>query len=277
MKHLSIAITAMLLSGVALGDELVLKDGKTVPYTVMRDLGDSCEIETPDGVKLEIKKDQISKVVLKDRAAVKREEAADALTALTGATFTWDKKIKLTQFDLLKSVDLKKDSTGTWRTVGGSLVGKNNANILAKLFPPYIPPAEYDLTVSLERTQMGNGFAVILVGDGQKQVTFFLDIDKHSGMATIDGKGPETNGVGMKDPLFPKVGSKHVITFMVRKFGLLTKVDGKDYLGWKGDWSKVAPHYFWKDDNQKKTIYFMTGGGDSEFKISSAIVTFPKE
>jgi hypothetical protein len=63
MKHLSIAITAMLLSGVALGDELVLKDGKTVPYTVMRDLGDSCEIETPDGVKLEIKKDQISKVV----------------------------------------------------------------------------------------------------------------------------------------------------------------------------------------------------------------------
>src|SRR5436189_6406953 len=92
----------ILLALPALADELVLKDGKRVKWTVLKDLGDSFEVETADGVKIEIKKSDVAKFESKSVTAAKREEAAAAGAAITGATFTWEKGRKLNQFDILR-------------------------------------------------------------------------------------------------------------------------------------------------------------------------------
>src|SRR6185503_2066028 len=95
----------ILLALPALADELVLKDGKRVKWTVLKDLGDSFEVETADGVKLEIKKSEVVKFESKSVTAAKKEEAAVG-AVLTGATFTWEKGKKLSQFDIIRSIDV---------------------------------------------------------------------------------------------------------------------------------------------------------------------------
>jgi hypothetical protein len=259
-------------------DELVLKDGKTVAWTALRDLGDSYEVETPEGVKLEIKKDQVTKFVPKTIARVQKDKAAEVLT---GATFTWDKGRKLQQFDLLASIDLKKDApTGAWKKAGSAITGTCKETFgmaerggWARVETSYIPPEEYDITVVLERVDGEDGFVITLVGLGKHQVNFAFDFHGWSGPWTIDGKNPEGGGLGVKERPFQKPGVKKTAVFMVRQFGFAVKLDGQDFFAWRGDWSRVGINDLWKSG---KTNAIVLSSGISVWKVHSAVVTFPK-
>ena len=112
-------LVAFLLVLPAAADELVMKDGKTIAWSSLKDLGESFEIETKDGVKLEVKKSDVSRIDFRSRNS-DTSDAAKADAALTGASFTFDKSIKLTQFDLLKSVDVKAAASGEWKVTNHS-------------------------------------------------------------------------------------------------------------------------------------------------------------
>src|SRR4051812_287373 len=75
------AFLFLLLTTTVWGDELILKDGKRVEWVALRDLGDAYEVETPQGTKISVKKDDV------DSLAKKK-----APELLTGAAITFDKK-----------------------------------------------------------------------------------------------------------------------------------------------------------------------------------------
>lgn len=54
------AILSILLGAIALGDELVLKDGRRIEWVTLRNTGLAYEVETPKGEKLTISKDEIA-------------------------------------------------------------------------------------------------------------------------------------------------------------------------------------------------------------------------
>jgi hypothetical protein len=257
-------------------DELVLKDGKTVVWTALRDLGDSYEVETPEGVKLEYKKSDVLKFVSKDRARVQKENAG---APLAGAVFTWDKGRKLVHMDLLRQIDPKRDGVrGTWKLSNGVLTA-DTANAGANtiiLETNYVPEEEYDLSMSVERlTASGGAFFVGLPG-GTSQVAWGMDTEGGwQGPWLVNGLNPSASKLGIKEKLFEKAGQKRGLLFQVRKFGFAVQIDGKDYFAWRGDWAKVKPCPPW-DAKNTRSIYF---GWivSSSFKISSAMVTYPKE
>jgi len=269
-------LVMVLLGGLTWGDELVLKDGKKVPWSVLRDLGDSVEVETPDGVKLEIKKNDIAKIELKTISAAKKEELS---TLLTGATFTWEKGRKLQQMDLLKSIDVGKDAQfGSWKMTRKGLVGVNNTGGgRARLETSYIPPEEYDLTLVLERLDGKNCFAVGLVGSGKQFTWCFEGPGGWTGPLHIDGKGVNENGVGVfeEKTFFPKLNTPRTVQFMIRKFGFAVRADGKDYTSWKGDWSKVGESGGDYGTTKKNVLFFACAA--SGYLVSQAVVTYPKE
>jgi hypothetical protein len=275
-------IAAFLLFGwvtmPAAADELVLKDGKTIVWTVLRDLGNSYEVETADGVKLEIRKDQVVKFVPKDRLQTQKEAAT---AALTGATFTWEKGRKLTQFDLLKSIDAKRDGLrGNWKLANGILSFDSSGmktGIMTMLETTYAPPEEYDLTLVAERAAAGDNVFFVGLPGSDHQVAWAMDSPGGwQGPWLVDGKNPEASKLGIKERLFDKVGNKRTLIFSVRKFGLGVKLDGKDYFAWRGDWSQMKPGEPYHPEKNTRSIYF-GGALSSSFKISSAIVTYPKE
>ena len=269
---------AALLSGVAFGDELVLKDGKTVVWTALKDLGDSYEVETTDGVKLEIRKDQVMKFVPKDKARVQKD---NAVAPLTGASFTWEKSRKLTKFDLLASIDVKRDGLrGNWKLAAGALSFDSSnmkTGIMTMLETTYSPPEEYDLTMIAERTAAGDNVFFVGLPGGSNQVAWAMDSPGGwQGPWLVDGMNPEASKLGIKERLFEKPGVKKTIVFMVRKFGLALKVDGKDYFAWRGEWTRMKPGEPYHPEKNTRSFYF-GGALSSSFKISGAVVTFPKE
>src|SRR5882724_790673 len=114
-----VLITLLLVLPVS-ADDLVMKDGKTIEWTSLKDLGESYEVETKAGVKMEVKKSEISKIDFRSRNS-DTSNAAKADAALTGATFSFDKSIKLTQFDLIKGIDPKAAASGEWKVAAGVL------------------------------------------------------------------------------------------------------------------------------------------------------------
>jgi hypothetical protein len=268
---LSLLVTGTLTSA----DELVLKDGKTVVWTALRDLGDSYEVETPDGVKLEYRKSDVAKFVSKDRLRVQKEAAT---APLTGATSTWDKSKKLVQMDLLRQIDPKRDGVrGTWKFSGGALVcdvSKANA-MTAILETNYVPPEEYDLSLVVERLGGDTAFFAGIPG-GASQVAWGMDTEGGwQGPWLVDGMNPGASKLGIKERVFEKAGQKRTLLFQVRRFGFAVKLDGKDYFVWKGEWSRVKPCEPWNATNTK-SVYF-GWVVSSAFKISQGVISFPKE
>jgi hypothetical protein len=62
---------------------------------------------------------------------------------------------------------------------------------------------------------------------------------------------------------------------MVRKFGFAVRVDGKDYIVFKGDWSQVTTPGREYAAVKKNVLFFLVKC-TCACKIHSAMVTFPK-
>jgi hypothetical protein len=262
-------ILTVLLCSLALGDELILKDGKKIEWKALSDEGDTYEVTTPQGTKVTVKKDDV------DRLAKSRLPEL-----LTGAQFAFDKKRKLQTLDLLSRIDLKRDvlaAGGTdWKAAGGTLQGTTNGPP-AKLQTNVTPPEEYDLTLVVEQKDgPGGSFLMGLIGGG-KQFLFGLG-DLFSGIDQLNGQSPNDSGSGIPGKFFTK-GQARTVTFMVRKEVLIVMVDGKDYHAWKADWSKVSVKPFNAVASQN-TLFMLVSRYDVvqlSYKISKMVLTAPKE
>jgi hypothetical protein len=222
-------VAMLLLTLPCLADEVVLKSGVRVEFRSVEDTGDTYTIVTPEGGRVVVKRADVD-------GFAKTEPAA----ALTGASFTFDKKTKLDAVDLLKRIDTGRDVLdGTWKFgPGGILTGSTAVD--ARIQIPYMPAVdEYDLTLVLERVEGDDN-----VGVGLPTSTglcgFHIDIDRgaYSGILAPDGAGHRKVSSTPGKQL--AVGKPRTFTFMVRKTGLVVRVDGKDLSATRLDWSRSA-------------------------------------
>lgn len=275
MRTAAILLTFALIAAVpALGDEIVLKDGKRLPWKSITDNGDSYDVDSGFGPRLTISKADVEKIEV---------SKAPAALPLTGATFTFDaKKTKLVTADLLARLDTGKCGfTGQWKATAGTLVGvapshTNPAGTdRAKISLDFSPSQEYDVTFIVEkREDRGEaGIEFGLIGAG-KQFMFSMDAwGVWSGVFLYDGKGANETGLGLQSKVFEN-GKPRTLTFMVRKEAFIVKLDGKDFWSWKPEWSKLtlSPYHVIP---QKNVIFLSAYKGT--FAISQAKAVFPKE
>lgn len=259
-------LAALLLfaSTLTFGDELVLKDGKKIEWKTITDGGDTYEVVTDDGAKITVQKSDV--------VSFQKTKSANVLT---GATFTFDKKIKLTTTDLLKAVDAKRDAVaGSWTLAGGKLTGAPPAEGHGRFIIPVTPQEEYDLTMVVTRKSGTEDLGVGIVGGG-KQVTYIFDAfnGKVCGLYLVGGRGADTNGTGVPGPVFEK--ATRTIVMMVRKQGLVVQVDGKDFCSFT-DWNNVSVSPAHTTGILQKGVLYLSVYKAS-FEISRMVLSSPRQ
>lgn len=252
-------LVLLILQPMLSADELVLKDGKNIPWKSITNDGDNLIVVTEDGKKLTVPKSDVDRIttVSKD---------APIGGPLTGATFTFDKRRKLTVIDLLATIDAKRDGiTGTW-TKGKTLVGAPPTESTAKCqIGTYTPPLEYDLTVVLEKKEGANGISIGFISPAGRQCEFRAD---HGG-CTISGFANKS-----WPGKFFEAGKPKTITLMVRTQGLVIQADGKDFMVWSGDWKTVGDT---TGAVQKENILYFIVYSSGVYSISQITLTAPKQ
>jgi len=248
-------------------DELQLKDGKKVEWVDLHDAGNSDEVTTPQGTKITVKKDDVESFATKKATEI-----------LTGGTISFDKKRKLENVDLVAAVDLKKDIvSGPWKMIGRSLSGgPGAAECVNKLQISGFTqiPEDYDLTVVVEKKEATNGIFFGLIGGGhQFLVGFDYSKQSTSGMVTNLGNNVKEGRV-IPGRFWSGKGQK-TIKFMVRKEAFVVQVDGKDFLSWKADWSKVDLQDMWAVP--AKNVFLIAIHDASNYVVSSMVMSAPKE
>jgi hypothetical protein len=223
---MALALSVMCLSADA--DELTLKDGRRISFRVLKDAGDSVEVQTVDNQNMTFKKDDIKDVKLITFKA-----------PLTGATFVGDEtKVVDKPINLLAALDLKKNGiTGEWRASSGSVVGSG----IGLLEIPYIPvtPA-YDIEIALERKDGDDEVVIGLVVSGKPfSVTFDWSKGSATGLTCVGGARVYENDT--------KVSGKQLIVrkpmtvkCAVREGRIVVLVDGKAIIDWKGDMKQLS-------------------------------------
>jgi len=149
--------------------------------------------------------------------------------------------------DLLKLIDPKRDAVvGRWSFNDKALV-VSPPDGYARLQIPYIPPAEYTLTVITERKEGGDVFAIGLISSGRQ---FAAEIDGYpqdgfrSGLSLLDGKPIPNNETTRKGQVI-KNRNPTKIVYSVRKTGVTVTVDGKPLLSYKGDAKRLYRQNDW--------------------------------
>jgi len=222
----ALALLAMCLSVAA--DEITMKDGKQIQFRVIKDVGDSIEVQTVDNQNLKIKKDDVRDVRLFTPKA-----------PLTGASFSGDETKAVDRpINLLAVVDPKKNGlTGEWRNSSGTLVGSG----IGLLEIPYIPATpSYDVEIAFERKDGDDEIVIGLVSGGKPfSVTFDWGKGEASGLTCIAGGRVYENET--KVPGKQLTARKPVIVkCAVREGRVVIMVDGKAVIDWKGDMKQLS-------------------------------------
>lgn len=209
-------------------DEVILTNGKSISFRVLKDAGDSIEVQTVDNQTVKVKKDDIKSVTFITPKA-----------PLTGATFVGDEtKASEKPVNLLAGLDLKKNGlTGEWRWSGGSLVGSG----IGHLEIPYIPAtSNYDIEIALERKDGDDEIVVGLVVSGRPfSATFDWGQGQCSGLTSISGTpvfGNESKVVGKQLP----AKRPFIVKCAVREGRVVIMIDGKSVIDWKGDMKQLS-------------------------------------
>lgn len=231
MARILTAILLALAFGAAVrADEILLKDGKKIEWTSIKDQGDSYEVETAHG-----------KVVVR-KADIDRVTTVLGSEPLTGATFSFEKKRKLTVTNLLLGLDMKKASfQGNWALKGTELSGVCGGDANARLFFPVPVPDEYDLTLEVARKSGDGDFDIGLVAGGKQGV---LGLDAANCTLSgfmLDGKPLDGVTNGTLGRFFTN-GQARTIVCMVRKTGIVVAVDGKDFAVLPPEWGRLSVH-----------------------------------
>lgn len=248
-----------LLASPCLADDLVLKDGKRIPWKTLADDGESYAVETREGQKLSVRKVDV------DRISVSRPEAAAG--PLTGASIAFDQKRSST-VDLLPKVDVR--SSESWKLAGRTLVGSATWPARQVVTVDADVPEEYDLTLVVERADSGSkDFAVGLVASGAQCAFHFDSWDASaSSLALLSGAESEKAPGGVF-----RSGKPRTVRLMVRRDGLVVQLDGKDF--WKGrfDWRQASTHPA-VVVREKSRLFLVAAGGS--WKVHSFSMTVQK-
>jgi hypothetical protein len=259
----------LLLQASAFPQEIVLRDGKRILWKSITDGKDSIEVVTTAGEKLDIKKVEISKIL---------PATESAPVILTGASFTFKQKTK--SVDLLATVNPKSDTfIGSWSLAGGTLSNKEDGQG-ARLTINYPVPEEeeYDLEIVTERTGGKEYMGVVLVGGG-RQFLFVIDSYKGtmSGIWLLDGKGADNaKGDAVKLGTFLNPKQPVLLTFMVRKAGLVVKLNGRDFYTLAIDnWKRLSLADYHNIPKEKAFGFVI--GQYAAFRISRITMTLPRD
>ena len=225
-KILMSAISSVALALVCHADDVVMKDGRKIEFKSVEDAGDTYVVITPENTRLVVKRGDVE-------AFAKTEH----VSPLTGAQVSFDKKAKLETNDLLKRAEFQ---AGAWKTAPDGSVSceKPGPRDTSTLHVRVAPSSEeYNLTAVIERDAEGDNIAFGLTGPGGAQMTYIFDLDmgKESCVFTADRK--RISGVPGRQFLPKKA---RVVTFMVRKSGVVVQLDGKDFSMIRTDW-KLTP------------------------------------
>lgn len=187
--------------------------------------------------------------------------------------------------DLLARVDPKRDAvSGRWNLVEGKLTGGGGTPVMPiqeRLQVPFAPPAEYDLTLRVERTAIApggqpldiRGFVVTFAGPSQFQL--ILDCDDQpgkvvNGLQTIDGKLFSGNETTFEADVFPAKGPVR-IDCEVRRDRVTVRIDGKERIQWTGDPTRLGLHEpFWTVPDKTRLAL---GVQNAEYRIHEWTVT----
>jgi len=192
---------------------------------------------------------------------------------LTGAAFTFDKKRKLDAVDLLSRIDIKRDAiTDGWKKTGNLLIGTPDGIKSSRIELAVTPPEEYDLTVVVERREGNDQFTVGLIGGGN---IFFVYFDWARGSASGIGEVSGANPADVKKAgVFFENKKPKTITCMVRKEALIIRADGKDWMAWRADWTKVSAGQAVL--RSKNLLFLQCDGPNNVFNVSQVTLNYPK-
>lgn len=209
-------------------DELILKDGKQIQFRVLKDVGDSIEVQTVDNQTVKIKKDEVKDV-----------KFITPKGPLTGATFVGDDTKAVDRpINLLASVDPKKNGiTGEWRTTAGAVVGSG----IGLLEIQYIPatPA-YDIEIGLERKDGDDEIIIGLVASGKPfSVTFDWGKGDATGLTCIGGAKIYENDSKVSGKQLP-CRKPMTLKCAVREGRVVVMIDGKTIIDWKGEMKQLS-------------------------------------
>jgi hypothetical protein len=142
--------------------------------------------------------------------------------------------------DLLQTVDVKRDVVaGQWKAGKGGLIATHDGANNARLQFKRQPVEDYDISLTIERKAGGGDFVVGLVGGSpERQFEVILDgASGRSGLCTAEGwKDEIATAPGAVLPL----GVPRKVTILVRKTGVLVKVEDKELVVWAGDWTSLV-------------------------------------
>lgn len=258
-----ILICFVFFASVAKADTLLLKDGRKLEWSSMTDHGDSLEVQLVSGAKVNIKKDDVDRVSFVSKVP----------SLLTGASITFDKKRKLEVFDALAKTDVTKVSGGGASLRRGVLTVNPTPMAQTKIPLNFTPPAEYDLSMVVERVSPSGEFSIGVVAGG-KQVAISFDAYRGtvSGVMWYDQKGLIDNPDAYKRPIFGK--QPRAITVMVRNEGFVARVDNQDIVAIPvQNFSRLTEH-----PNMgildKSTLFVSCM--DGTFNVSQVTVSTPK-
>jgi hypothetical protein len=256
VKSLLAFLALSLAGGVALADEVVLRDGRRIQWKSVSTDGDAYTVETKDGKRFTFRKSEIERFSM--------EDAAPEGKALTGASFSMDPKRCVTTDLLLKA---KVETTnGAWKHVGKTLVntGENPSRVSVSF--DHELPEEYDLTLSIERVSGNFGFDIGIV-QGDVTGTFLFDAFNCgcSMFGMIGGQyATKTDG-----QIF-RPGKARTVKVSVRRDAVLVQLDGKDFWKSRLDWKAVTA--FGDIPVPEKRRLFVCAAGGS-WKVSTVSMT----
>ena len=249
-------VLLLILVSIGHADELVLRDGRRIPWKSVSTDGDTYTVESKDGKKLTFRKAEVERFSM--------EDAAPEAKALTGASFSMDPKRSVTTDLLLKA---KIEATGgAWKHVGKTLVNTGeNTNRVSVSFD-YELPEEYDLTLSVERVSGNFGFDIGIV-HGDATGTFLFDAF-NCGCSMFGMVGGQY--AAKTDGQVFRPGKPRIVRVSVRRDAVLVQLDGKDFWKSRLDWKAVTA--FGDIPVPEKRRLFICAAGGS-WKVSTVSMT----
>jgi hypothetical protein len=192
----------------------------------------------------------------------KIEKRLETIGAAIGASGT-DKGA----VNLLKLVDLKKDVVnGKW-SMKGTGVTCENINC-SRLQLPYLVPAEYDLSITFEKT--GNDFEYFGIVTEKGPFGLVLMSGLCAAFEKMDGKAMSEQDASVKNtgPSVP-MGRPVELKIFVRRTSIKTTLDGKPLLNFEGNLSRLTQNSDWANTINPKCPYLACHYGGTVFTAAT--------
>lgn len=175
--------------------------------------------------------------------------------------------------ELLRKIDPKHDAVvGDWRIEEGALVCRERRPA-ARIQIPYLPPAEYDLKLVVERTE-GQDALVVGLASGDHQFVHVIDgytVEGKclSGFEVLDGKLARDNE-SARVGRFIENDRLVTVFYSVRKGRVAAWAGDRNVLDWRGDFARLSVR---EDYRVKNSGVLFLGAWQSRFRVTEIRLT----